>query len=42
MPFAGLCGPAWGIAVLPRAAHHDPAPVEISLRDPGANRRSGR
>jgi DNA-binding transcriptional LysR family regulator len=27
-----------GVAVLPRAPHHDPALVEIALRDPAAYR----
>jgi LysR family transcriptional regulator, transcription activator of glutamate synthase operon len=35
----GLVRAGLGVAVLPRAPHHDPALVEIALRDPEARRR---
>jgi LysR family transcriptional activator of glutamate synthase operon len=34
----GLVRAGLGVAVLPRAPHHDPALVEIALRDPAAYR----
>jgi LysR family transcriptional regulator, transcription activator of glutamate synthase operon len=34
----GLVRAGLGVAVLPHATHHDPALVEITLRDPGAHR----
>jgi LysR family transcriptional regulator, transcription activator of glutamate synthase operon len=37
----GLVRAGLGVAVLPRAPHHDPALVEITLRDPEARRRVG-
>jgi LysR family transcriptional regulator, transcription activator of glutamate synthase operon len=37
----GLVRAGLGVAVLPRARHHDPALVEIALRDPGAHRQVG-
>jgi LysR family transcriptional regulator, transcription activator of glutamate synthase operon len=37
----GLVRAGLGVAVLPRAPHHDPALVEITLRDPQARRHVG-
>ena len=37
----GLVRAGLGVAVLPRAPHHDPALVEITLRDPEARRQVG-
>jgi LysR family transcriptional regulator, transcription activator of glutamate synthase operon len=37
----GLVRAGLGVAVLPRAPHHDPAIVEITLRDPQARRHVG-
>ena len=37
----GLVRAGLGVAVLPRAPHHDPALVEITLRDPEARRHVG-
>ena len=37
----GLVRAGLGVAVLPRATHHDPALVEIALRDPAARRHVG-
>jgi LysR family transcriptional regulator, transcription activator of glutamate synthase operon len=37
----GLVRAGLGVAVLPRATHHDPALVEIVLRDAGARRQVG-
>jgi DNA-binding transcriptional LysR family regulator len=37
----GLVRARLGVAVLPRAPHHDPAVVEINLRDPEARRHVG-